>query len=131
VEKLAFNIGREFWLKEGLGIGQFGQKCVKWEWDAGRQRCIEWKGEPTYSSIGSFISAILPNFYVIAGVIAFVLVLIAGLMFIINAGKGESEQAKKWQGTLTASVAGLLIIFLSYWIIQIIEVITGIEIFNR
>jgi len=114
VEKLAFDIGEQFWLKQpspGVtpGIGN----------------------APAYQSLGGFISAVLPNIYVFAGVIAFFLVLIAGLMFIINAGKGESEQAKEWQGTLTASIAGLLIIFLSYWIIQIIEALTGIKIFNR
>ena len=129
MEKLALDIGKEFWLKDNLGIEQFGRKCVEWKW-AGRPLCVKWE-RSTYSSIGSFISAILPNVYVLAGIIAFVLVLVAGLMFIINAGKGESEQAKKWQGTLTASIAGLLIIFLSYWIIQIIETLTGIKIFNR
>jgi len=107
VEKLAFNIGEQFWLKEHEGIG----------------------GTTAYQSLGGFISAVLPNIYVFAGIIAFFLVLIAGLMFIINAGKGESEQTKKWQGTLTASIAGLLIIFLSYWIIQIVEKITGVKIF--
>ena len=109
MEKLAFNIGEQLWLKENQGIA----------------------GKGAYQSLGGFISAILPNIYVVAGIIAFVLVLVAGLMFIINAGKGQSEQAKKWQGTLTASIAGLLIIFLSYWIIQIIEVLTGIKILNR
>jgi VIT1/CCC1 family predicted Fe2+/Mn2+ transporter len=109
VEKLAFNIGEQFWLKENEGI----------------------TGKGAYQSLGSFISAILPNVYIFLGITAFVLILIAGIMFIINAGKGESEQAKKWQGTITATIAGLLIIFLSYWIIQIIEVLTGIKIFNR
>ena len=109
MEKLAFNIGEQLWLKENQGIA----------------------GKGAYQSLGGFISAILPNIYVVAGIIAFVLVLVAGLMFIINAGKGQSEQAKKWQGTLTASIAGLLIIFLSYWIIQIIEALTGIKILNR
>jgi VIT1/CCC1 family predicted Fe2+/Mn2+ transporter len=108
VEKLAFNIGEQLWLKENQGIA----------------------GKDAYQSLGGFISAILPNVYVIAGIIAFILVLVAGLMFIANAGKGESEQAKKWQGILTVSIAGLLIIFLSYWIIQIIEVITGLNIFQ-
>ncbi|MGB9706516.1 MAG: hypothetical protein ACPLXP_00365 [Microgenomates group bacterium] len=106
MKKLALDIGEQFWLKENVGI----------------------KGKSAYESLGGFISAVLPNVYVLAGVIAFVLVLISGLMFIANAGKGENEQAKKWQGILTASVAGLLIIFLSYWIMQIIKVVTGISI---
>lgn len=109
MEKLAFDIGEQFWLRKNEGIA----------------------GKSAYLSLGGFISAILPNIYILAGIIAFILVLVAGLMFIINAGRGESEQAKKWQGTLTASIAGLLIIFLSYWIIQIIEALTGIKILNR
>jgi hypothetical protein len=111
VEKLALEIGKEFWLKPTPGAGIVNV--------------------PAYQSLGGFISAVLPNVYILAGIIVFIGVLISGLMFIINAGNGESEQAKKWQGTLTASIAGLLIIFLSYWIIQIIETITGIKIFNR
>ncbi|MGB9911501.1 MAG: hypothetical protein ACPLKP_02745 [Microgenomates group bacterium] len=103
------NIGEQFFLKPNKGIGNVSE----------------------YQSLGSLISAILPNVYIIAGVITFILVLVAGLMFIINAGKGDQEASKNWQKTLTASLTGLLIIFLSYWIIQIIEVITGIKIFNR
>lgn len=108
MDKLTFNIGEEFWLKPNAGITQ----------------------KDAYQSIGSLISAILPNVYILAGIIAFVLVLVSGLMFIINAGKGESEAAQKSQQALVASLAGLLIIFLSYWIIQIIEAVTGIKIFN-
>lgn len=101
------NIGDQFWLKPGSGIKQ----------------------NPAYQSLGAFISAILPNVYLAAGIIVFFLIIISGLMFIKNAGKGDPESSKKWQQTLTLSITGLLIIFLSYWIIQIIEAITGVKIF--
>lgn len=101
------NIGNQLWLKPNQGISS----------------------SPAHQSLGGLISAVLPNIYLVAGIIAFLLTIFSGLMFIINAGKGESESSKKWQQALTASVAGLLIIFLSYWIIQIIEAITGVKIF--
>lgn len=104
---LAFNIGEEFTLGENQpGIGT----------------------KPAFQTIGNFISAILPNVYIIAGVILFILLIIGGLMVIINAGKSEQEGVQKGQKAITSALVGFLIIFTSYWIIQIIEVITGISI---
>lgn len=98
------NIGKEFQLKPGVGISD------------------------VYNSLGDFISVILPNIYIIAGVILFFLLIGGGIMFIANAGKADSEGVDKAKKTITASLIGFLIIFLSWWIIQIIEAITGINI---
>lgn len=108
MEKLALEIGKEFWLKPKAGI----------------------TGTPAYQSLGGFISAVLPNVYIIAGVILFVLLIIGGITTIAGAGKGDQEATKKGQKAITAALLGFLIIFASYWIIQIIEVVTGIEIFK-
>lgn len=87
-------------------------------------------GEPGsgYGSIGEFISAILPNIYVIAGLILFVLFIGGGFVIITSADNPE----KKGKGgqAMTAAVIGFIIIFASYWIIQIIEYITGVAIFE-
>jgi len=49
-------------------------------------------------------------------------------MMIANPGNPEKqEQGKK---AVTAAIAGFLIIFCSYWIIQIIQVLTGLQILN-
>jgi len=105
------NIGEEFWLKKDVGIGD---ESVY----------------PAYQSIGSFISAILPNIYVIAGVILFLLMVFGGLTYIKSAGSSDEEGVKKGQQAITAALVGFLIIFASYWIIQLIEIITGVEIFK-
>jgi len=102
------NIGEEFWLKKNSGIGD----------------------KPAYQSIGSFISAILPNIYVIAGVILFLLMVFGGFTYIKSAGSSDEEGVKKGQQAITAALVGFLIIFASYWIIQLIEIITGIQIFG-
>ena len=86
-------------------------------------------GEATaYQSIGGFVSAILPNIYVVAGLILFFLFLGGG--FAIIASSDNPEQKGKGAKAVTAAVIGFLIIFLSYWIIQIIEKITGVKIFQ-
>jgi len=84
-----------------------------------------------YRSIGSFISSILPNIYIITGIIVFIIIVISGLFYIINAGKGDEKAMETSQKALTAAIIGLVIIFVSFWIIQIIEVITGFRILNR
>lgn len=105
---LAFDIGQEFRLGEGKpGIGQSGK---------------------SFETIGGFISAILPNIYVISGLILFFLLIFGGLSFIVSAGRGDQEGAKKGQQTITGALLGFLLIFASWWIMEIIKIITGIDI---
>lgn len=113
MQKLAFKIG------EALQVG--GGKSVK-----------DIFTDPTTQkvSLGYFISAILPNIYVIAGIIAFFLLIGGGLMFIVSSGQQNPEGAGKGKQAITAALAGFVLIFASYWLIQIIEVITGIQIFQ-
>jgi len=81
-----------------------------------------------YNSIGEFISNLLPNVYMISGLILFFLLLAGG--FAIITSSDNPEQKGKGAKTVTAAAIGFLIIFLSYWIIQIIEKITGVKIFH-
>lgn len=108
MNKLAFDLGENLILKPGVSIAD----------------------ETAYQSIGSFISIVLPNIYVIAGVILFLLMIFGGFTYIKNAGKGDEEAVKKGQQAITAALIGFLIIFLSYWIIRIVEIVTGINIFG-
>ena len=81
-----------------------------------------------YHSIGEFISAILPNAYIIAGLILFFLILFGGFT-MITAG-GDSEKIGQGSKAITAALAGFVLVFASYWIIQIIQVLTGVKIFS-
>ncbi len=83
-----------------------------------------------YGSIGELISSILPNIYVVAGVILFLLMVFGGFTYIKSAGSSDEEGVQKGQKAITAALVGFLIIFASYWIIQLIEIITGIQIFG-
>ncbi len=81
-----------------------------------------------FDDIGSLISVLLPNVYVIASVILFILLIFSGLSFIVSAGNQNPEGTKKASGAIRAALMGFLLIFTSYWLIQIIEIITGINI---
>ena len=101
----AFKIGDQFLLKPDRPVKEIG-------------------------TIGGIISTLLQNIYVLAGILLFVLLIIGGFIFIIGAGQDNPEQAKKGKQALTAALIGFTVIFCSYWIIRIIEILTGIKIFN-
>lgn len=106
MRKLALKIGEEFWLKQDRGIVTF----------------------PEFETLGGFISTILPNVYILAGIILFALLIGGGIMVIVSAGGENPEGAGKGKKAITAALMGFLIIFASYWIMEIIKVITGIDI---
>jgi hypothetical protein len=80
------------------------------------------------TSLYSLISRVLPNAYIIAGIILFIYISAGGFMIISSAGNPEA--AKNGQKIVTNAIIGFIVLFASYWLIQIIEVITGVKIFN-
>ena len=88
------------------------------------------KDAPQFASPGALISVILPNVYIAAGIALFFLILFGGISVITGAGQNDPKKAAQGKKAITSALIGFLIIFASYWIIQIIEVITGLSIFN-
>lgn len=78
--------------------------------------------------LGAFVSALIPNIYTIAGVILVFLLIFGGFMFMMNAGSDNPEGVKKAKEAITASLIGFLLIIGSWWIIQVVEIVTGINI---
>lgn len=84
-----------------------------------------------FENLGDLISVLIPNVLVLAGVILLFLLIFGGFSFIINAGKGDSQGAGKGKQMVTWTIIGFILIFAAYWIIQIIEYITGIPILGE
>lgn len=84
-----------------------------------------------FTSISSIVNIIVSNAFVLAGIIAFVLLIFGGIGFIVASGSGDSKQLQQGQKAITGAVIGLIIIVTSVWIIQIIESITGFSILNH
>lgn len=80
-----------------------------------------------FDTIGSLVSVIIQNAFVIAGVIAFGLLVIGGLGFIAGAGAGDTKKLEQANKTITAAVVGLIIVVASVWAIQAVETLTGVS----
>jgi len=78
-------------------------------------------------TLGEIISNLLPYIFSIAGLILFVFLIMGGFELLTSGG--NPEKAKKAQERITSALIGFLIIFLAYWITQLLEVIFGIQIF--
>ena len=78
------------------------------------------------SKVGDVFSALLPYVYVIAGIILLVMLIMGGLELMTAAG--NPDKMKAGYGKITNALIGFLIIFVSYFIVQLLEMILGIKI---
>lgn len=78
------------------------------------------------TTFGGFVRVIVSNVFVIAGVVSLFAMVLAGFQIISSAG--NPKQAEKGKAALTGAVMGLILVFASFWIVQLIEVLTGIQI---
>ena len=76
-----------------------------------------------YDSPASLINLIVSNVFVVGGVVIFFLIILAGFKFIQDGTKGKEEAQK----ILTAAIAGAIVMFSAYWIVQIFGVLTGVN----
>jgi Zn-dependent protease with chaperone function len=82
----------------------------------------------TGSSLGSITNSFLPTILQLAGVILFGMLVMGG--FTMLAGAADKESQEKGKKMITSSLTGFAIIFLSYWIAQILQVIFKINILS-
>lgn len=82
-----------------------------------------------YSSIAAIVNLVIKYLFLAGGVVFFALILISGykLVFLGDKQKALSDVKKN----LTTGVLGLLIMFAVFWIIRIIELLTGLQILGR
>lgn len=78
------------------------------------------------STPGGIISRLLDFAFPLAGIILFVMLLIGG--FGMLAGATNKESLKANQQRITSAIVGFILLFSSYWIIRLIEIVFGIKI---
>lgn len=76
-------------------------------------------------SLGEIVTNFVDAAIVLAGTIMVFLFVFGGISMIAGAGQGNAESAARGRKALTAALVGFMIIFGSYWILRIIEIMTG------
>ncbi len=79
------------------------------------------------STPGGIVSRLLVFSFPMAGLILFTMIVWGGGEILAGAASKKSVDAGKQR--ITAAIVGFLLLFSSYWIIQIVEIIFGVVIF--
>ncbi len=77
----------------------------------------------TYDTPATLVNIIVQNVFLLAGIILFLMIIFAGFKFAMSGQAAGKEGAKD---IIKAVAIGFLVLFCSYWIIQIVEAVTGI-----
>ncbi len=78
------------------------------------------------SGIGTLVSIIVNAAFVLAGIVLLFFFIFGGISMIAGAGRDNPEQAAKGKQAITSALFGFIVVFVAYWIVQLIEVLTGI-----
>jgi hypothetical protein len=78
------------------------------------------------TGVGNLISIILKAAISLAGILLLILLIVGGIGMIAGAGANNPEQAAKGRQAATAAAIGFVIVFSAYWIVKLIETITGL-----
>lgn len=83
---------------------------------------------PNITSFNMVVNAVVKNAFVLAGLISFILLISGGFTVIVAAG--DAKKAQQGKAAMTGAVIGLLLVLGSFLIIEIIEVVTGLNILS-
>lgn len=77
-----------------------------------------------YKTPADLVNLIVPNLFVLGGIAIFGMTILAGFKYISNTSKGKEEAL----GIFKNAVIGFVIMFVAYWAVQIIKIVTGADI---
>lgn len=81
-------------------------------------------------NLSSIYNPIIRLIFIIGGLVAFAGLLYGGFCYIMGAGQGDQKQIETGKKAITWSFLGLVLLISVYWFVQIIELVTGLNILN-
>ena len=79
-------------------------------------------------TIPEIINKLVPIAITLAGFVLFLMLIAGGFQMLTSAGNPKAADAGKQR--LTNALLGFLIIFMAYWLVQIVQIILGVNILN-
>jgi hypothetical protein len=76
-------------------------------------------------TLSEIISSLLPYIFTLAGLVLFIMLIMGGFGMLTSAGSPDKMKAA--QGKITSAVIGFVIIFISYWLMRILEIVFGLN----
>lgn len=76
-----------------------------------------------FSTPADLLNIIVPNLFIFAGLLIFGLIVYSGFLYINDTTKGKDDARE----ILTIAAKGFVVMFIAYWVVEIITVVTGID----
>lgn len=93
---------------------------------------IQFFGGPNFlaqpTGIGTLVTSLVGGAIALASVIFLFLLILGGIGMIAGAGSDNPQQIESGKKAVTAAIFGFILVFAAYWIVQLIQVITGVSI---
>lgn len=83
------------------------------------------------TGINKIVSAIISGAISIAGVLLLFILIIGGYGIVKGAGSDNPEQVEKGKKAATSALIGFMVVFMAYWIVKLIEDITGLNLLGN
>lgn len=93
---------------------------MPWEQTAG---CIGDQGAATFKCVVPLFTNVITWLFALSGVVALFLIIFSGIKFITSGG--DPKQVEGARQTLTYAIIGLVVIFMSYFILNTISYVSG------
>ncbi|MFZ3301487.1 MAG: hypothetical protein WA152_02090 [Microgenomates group bacterium] len=77
--------------------------------------------------ISLYVSAIIAGAISVSGIILLFLLIGGGISIISGAGKSDPQSVQKGKQAVTSALIGFVVVFTAYWIVKLIETITGLS----
>ena len=84
---------------------------------------------PAYTTVGSVIVEVLNYVYIIAGFILLYQLVSGGFALMLS--KGDQRAVEGAKAKITNGVVGFVILFVAYWLVQLLGVVFKIPVFGQ
>mgnify|MGYP001574020724 CR=1 FL=1 len=84
---------------------------------------------PEFTNLASVVSNAIPFIFPIAGVLLLLYLVWGGFDFLTS--MGDAKKVETARGKLTNAIIGFLIIFFAYWIVQILDNVFKLGVYNK
>lgn len=79
------------------------------------------------TGVGNLVSLFLNIAFVVAGIILLFFFIMGGIGMMGSAGQNDPQKLEQAKKTLTSALIGFIIVFASFWIVQLIGQLLGLQ----
>ncbi|QLG69924.1 MAG: hypothetical protein CH104c_0693 [Candidatus Woesebacteria bacterium] len=76
-------------------------------------------------NVGTIVGESLKYIFAVAGILLLIYLILGGFQYLTSAG--DPKKAQEAQSKITQALIGFVIIFASYWIVQIVAAVLGLD----